>query len=306
MFASILIAVAALAQLNQIVIPLGKAPRVIEQPRAPIAQSGPLWALECRDSDDPDKPAPPVRIHGNAYYVGTCGASSVLITGSAGHVLIDGGTQADADLIAANIRELGFRVSDIRLILSGHEHFDHAGGIAKLQRLSGATVVASAAAARVLGSGQPSPDDPQAGLIEPFPPVLAGRIARNGEEVRLGDLMLTAIATPGHAAGSLSWRWVSCDGGVCRMIVYADVLAPSSNDGYRFSDHRETVAELRSSIARIADSPCEIIVTANPAASHLRDRFALGEPLLDEQACRAYAADMTSLLDDRLAKEAAH
>lgn len=305
MFASLLLAAAALAQLNSIVIPLGKAPRVVEQPRAPIEEAGPLWALACKDSNDPEKPAPPVRIHGNAYYVGTCGASSVLITGSAGNVLIDGGTERDADLIAENIRELGFRVNDIRLILVGHEHFDHAGGIAKLQRMSGATVIASAAAASVLGTGQPSADDPQAGVIKPFPPAIVGRTISDGGEVRLGDLMLTAMTTPGHAAGSLSWRWMSCDGGVCRMIVYADVLAPLSNDKFRFSDHPDMLAALRASIAKIAASPCEIVITANPSASHLRERFALGQRLLDENGCRAYAADMANALDQRIAKEKA-
>lgn len=304
MFASLILAAAALAQLNPIVIPFGK-PRQVEQPIAPIAEAGPLWAYTCKGSDDPEKPAPPVRIHGNAYYVGTCGAASILITGSAGDVLIDGGTEKDANLIAANIRELGFRLSDVRLILSGHEHFDHAGGIAQLQRLSGATVISSAAAAKVLASGKPSADDPQAGVIESFPPAAVGRTVNDGEEVRLGDLMLTAMTTPGHAAGSLSWRWVSCEGGVCRMIVYADVLAPMSNETYRFSDHAPVVAALRASAAKIAASPCEIVITANPAATRVSERFGLGQRLLDENGCRAYAADMSTALDARLAKEAA-
>jgi metallo-beta-lactamase class B len=305
MFASLIIAAAALAQLNPVVIPFGK-PRQVEQARAPISTNGPLWALECKDHEDEwDKPAPPVRIHGNTYYVGTCGISAILVTGSAGHVLIDGGTERGADLIAASIRELGFRVSDIRFILTSHEHFDHAGGIAKLQRMSGATLVTSAAAAKVFNSGVPSVDDPQHGLIKSFAPAAVGRTVADGDEVRLGDLMLQAIATPGHTAGALSWRWVSCDGGVCRTIVYADSLSPVSADGYRFSDHPALVAAFRASIARIADSPCDVLVTPHPSASGLLARFALGRTLLDEQACRAYAADRTKALDERLAKEAA-
>ena len=85
-----------------------------------------------------DKPAPPVRIHANTYLVGTCGISSILIVGDQGDMLIDGGTEQDADLIAANIRALGYRMQDIRFILTSHEHYDHVGGIAKLQRMSGA------------------------------------------------------------------------------------------------------------------------------------------------------------------------
>ncbi len=108
----------------------------------------------CKDWDDWDKPAPPVRIHGNTYLVGTCGIASILITGDEGDILIDGGTEAGADLIAANIRELGFNVRDVRIMLHSHEHFDHVGGIARLQRLSGAQLVASRAAAEVLADGR--------------------------------------------------------------------------------------------------------------------------------------------------------
>ena len=301
MFASL----AFILAVQGVVVPLGKAPRVIEQPRAPIQTAGPRWALACKDSDDWNKAAPPVRIHANTYMVGTCGISSILITGTEGHVLIDGGTEEGADLIAANIRRLGFKVEDVRFILHSHEHFDHVGGVAKLQRMSGATLVASAAAAKVFATGAAGADDPQAGMHKPFAPATVGRIVRDGEEVRLGNIMLTAMATPGHTAGALSWRWVSCDGGVCRTIVYADSLSPVSRDDFRFSDHPQYLAAYRAAIAKIAASPCEILVTPHPSASGMKERFALGEPLLDTNACKTFAADRTKALDERLAKEAA-
>lgn len=301
MFAKAALALLVAAQLA---IPLGK-PRLIEQPRAPIQSAGPRWALACDGSDDWNKPAPPVRIHANTYLVGTCGISAILITGSEGHVLIDGGTGEGADLIAANIRSLGFRVGDVRIILTSHEHYDHVGGIAALQRLSGATLMTSAPAARVFAVGVPATDDPQFGLAKPFPTARVGRIIGDGAEVRLGNLMVAAMATPGHTAGALSWRWVSCDGGVCRTIVYADSLTPVSAPNYRFSDHPATIAAFRASIARIADSPCDILLTPHPSASKLGERLALGQPLLDPDACRNYAAQRSKDLDERLAKEAA-
>ena len=301
MFASLVFFLAA----QGISIPLGKAPRVIEQPRAPIETSGPLWVSQCDGSDDWNKPAPPVRIHGNTYLVGTCGISSILVVGTDGDVLIDGGTEQDADLIANNIRQLGFRMQDIKFILHSHEHFDHVGGISKLQRLSGATVIASGPARKVLETGTASADDPQAGINKPFPGANVGRVITDGEEVRLGNLMLKAIATPGHTPGALSWRWVSCDGGVCRTIVYADSLTPVSRDDYRFSDHQAYLAAYRASIAKIAESPCEILLTPHPSASRMPQRLALGKPLFDTSACRDYAAALTRQLDERLAKEAA-
>jgi metallo-beta-lactamase class B len=301
MFASLAFLVAA----QGLSIPLGKAPRIIEQPRAPIETAGPRWALACDGSDDWNKPAPPVRIHANTYMVGTCGISSILIVGDQGSVLIDGGPEAAADSIAANIQRLGYNIRDVRFILHSHEHLDHVGGIAKLQRMSGATVISSLPARKVLETGTASGDDPQAGSLGPFPPVPVGRTIVDGQEVRLGNLMLTAIATPGHTPGALSWRWVSCDGGVCRTIVYADSLSPVSRDDYRFSDHPAYLAAYRASIAKIAASPCEILLTPHPAASQMPQRFALGKPLLDENACRTYAATLTRNLDARLAKEAA-
>ena len=164
--ASILLSGTAAAQLS---FPLGKAPRQIERPKAPIEESGPLWAEVCGDSTDWDKPAPPVRIHANTYLVGTCGISAILIAGEDGHVLIDGGTEVGAEEIAENIRRLGFRLGDIKYLLMSHEHIDHVGGIARLQQLTGATLVASAPAAKVLNTGLPTADDPQAGMHKPFP-----------------------------------------------------------------------------------------------------------------------------------------
>ncbi len=299
MSASLFLLIAA-----QISIPFGK-PRQIEQPRAPIEKSGPLWASQCKDFDDWDKAGPPVRIHGNAYYVGTCGITAVLITGDQGHILIDGTTQAGAETVARNIERLGFRLSDVRYILSTHEHFDHAGGISALQQRSKASLLASPRASKVFATGKADKDDPQAGMHAPFPTASVESPLLDGQRVRLGGLMVEAIATPGHTPGAMSYRWISCDGGVCRTIVYADSLTPVSRDDYRFTDHPDYLKAYRASIAKIAASPCDIVVSPHPSSSKLRDRFARGERLLDPDGCKTYAAALSKQLDERLAKEAA-
>jgi len=115
--------------------------------------------------------------------------------------------------------------------------------------------------------------------------------------------MLTAVATPGHTPGALSWHWVSCDGGVCRSIVYADSLTPVSRDNYRFSDHPEYVAAFRASIAKVAALDCDILVTPHPSASNMVKRMA-ARSFEQDNGCRDYAADLTKMLDERLAKEA--
>lgn len=297
-------AILAAAQILPITIATNRPGR-IERPRAPIATFGPRWAAACKDNDKWDAPAPPVRIHGNSYYVGTCGIAAILVTGSAGHVLIDGGTEQGAGVIVDNIRRLGFNISDVKFLLHSHEHLDHVGGISKLQRLSGATLIASAPAAKVFETGAAGAGDPQAGMHTPFAAANVGRVVADGEEVRIGDLMLKALATPGHTPGALSWRWVSCEGGVCRTIVYADSLSAVSRDDYRFSAHPAYLAAFRASIAKVGASECEILVTPHPSASGLRERFESGKPLFDEGGCKTYAATLDKALDDRLAKEKA-
>jgi metallo-beta-lactamase class B len=303
MFAS---AFALVLAAQQVVIPLGKTPRQIERPKAPIEESGPRWAAACGDSTmEWDKPAPPVRIHGNTYLVGTCGISSILIAGEDGHVLIDSGTEQGAELIAANIRVLGFKLKDVRFLLTSHEHFDHVGGMARLQQLTGATLVTSAAAERVLNSGVPGTGDPQSGMHKPFPAANVGRTVGNLSDVRLGNIRIFALLTPGHTPGALSWRWESCEGGVCRTMVYADSLSPISRDDYRFSDHPEYLTAYRAGIANVAASRCEILLTPHPSASAMKERMTGKLPLFDTEGCRNYAKAVGKRLDERLAKEAA-
>jgi metallo-beta-lactamase class B len=115
---------------------------------------------------------------------------------------------------------------------------------------------------------------------------------------------VTAVLTPGHTPGALTWRWGSCDGGVCRQIVYADSLSPVSRDDYRFSDHPDYLNRFRASLAKVAALPCDIVLTPHPSASRMIQRLAPGKPLDDPAGCRDYAASRTKALDERLAKEA--
>lgn len=301
MSASALLLPVALA-LQQIVIPLGQPPQV-DRPSAPIETAGPAFAAACTDNDEWDKPAPPVRIHGNTYLVGTCGISAILIAGNAGHVLIDGGTEKGADLIAANIRRLGFDPADVRILLHSHEHIDHVGGIAALQQITGAQLHASRDAAAVFELGLPGTGDPQAGMHPPIRPARVDRVIGDGDVVRLGSLQLTALATPGHTPGALSWTWGSCDGGVCRRIVYADSLSPIGRDDFRFGDRPAYVAAYRAGLAKLAAAECDILLTPHPSASRMIDRLAGRAPLADPAACRDYAAAKGKDLDARLATE---
>jgi metallo-beta-lactamase class B len=261
------------------------------------------WVGACADWDEWEKPGPPFRIHGNSWYVGTCGIAAILIAGDAGHILIDGGTAAAAGLIAANIGALGFRVEDVKVLLQSHEHFDHVGGLAELQRRSGARLIASSEAVAVMASGEASDDDPQFGMHDPFPAARVDEVLGDSLAVRLGSLELRAISTPGHTPGALSWHWESCDADGCAAIVYADSLSPISSDNYRFSDHPQYVAAFRAGLERLANLDCAILLTPHPSASDMRGRLASGAGLVDAAACRDYATSIAERLDARLAEE---
>jgi metallo-beta-lactamase class B len=191
-------------------------------------------------------------------------------------------------------------------LLVTHEHHDHVGGMARLQQMTGAHLVASSSAARVLESGTPGPGDPQAASGSRFPPAHVTDILdlENGETRILGATEFRAIGTPGHTPGALTWQWESCDEpNRCLTIVYADSLTPVSSDGYRFSDHPEYVAAFRASLAKVAALKCDILLSPHPSASGMRDRL-LGGDLAAAPSCKAYAERLSRQLDERLAKEA--
>ncbi len=251
-----------------------------------------------------DDRAPPRRVFGNVYYVGTCGITALLVASPQGHVLLDGATAAAGPAIAANIQALGFRLADVKAILNSHEHSDHAGGLAHLQNATGAPVMALAPAVATLERGAGDRDDPQSGVLDRFPPVAAVQPLADGQVVRVGELALTAHATPGHAPGGTSWTWVSCQDGRCLDLVYADSLTAAADKHYRFSDHPGYVAAFGRSIDAVAALPCDILVTPHPLASNLFARMDGSAALADPDACRRYADAARERLDRRLADEA--
>lgn len=253
-------------------------------------------------------PAEATHIHGNAWYVGTCGISAILITSAQGHVLIDGATEKAAPMIEANIRALGFKVEDVKYLLNSHEHLDHAGGLAQLQHDSGARLFAREPAAAALERGRGDRRDPQFLSAGKFPPTAPATRISDGETLKLGDFAITAHATPGHTPGSTSWTWKSCEGDRCLDLVYADSLTPISDDSYRFSDeasHPGHLAAFRQSIARVTAFPCDVLLTPHPGASELWARIGKGatRPLVDPGRCERYAAEARSRLDARIAAE---
>jgi metallo-beta-lactamase class B len=257
-------------------------------------------------------PQEPFPLYGNTYYVGTGGISAVLITSPAGHILVDVGGPEATEPVVAHIRKLGFRVEDIRYILNSHAHQDHAGAIADVQKLSGATVLASPASVKVLESGQPDPADAQFPNLTPMSPVAHTRAVRDGEIVHLGPLAVTAHFTPGHTQGGVSWTWQAEEGGRTVNVGFADSLYALAAEGRYFSRnplYPHAQADVERSIATVAALPCDVLISAHPELGGLWERkakqAALGDAaFIDTGACRNYAAKARATLAQTLAAEA--
>lgn len=271
---------------------------------APVADA----PIDCESCAEWNREQAPFRVFGGTYYVGVRGLSSVLIADKAGLVLLDGDLPQSAPLIEAHIRALGYRVEDLKLIVNSHAHSDHAGGIARLARDSGAQVVASPAGAKALRAGGPTSDDPQAGFEGRFPPVAKVREVKDGQTLRVGAIALTAHFTPGHTPGATTWTWRSCEGARCLDVVYADSLNAMAAPGFRFADGAG--ARLAASIDRVAALPCDVLLTVHPDFAQTFEKLARREggesdAFVDRAACAAYADDARERLAQRLAEERA-
>jgi metallo-beta-lactamase class B len=261
------------------------------------------------------QPQAPVKIFGNSYWVGTRGLGAILITSPGGAVLIDGAVRESAADIAKNITSVGVKLADVKLIVNSHAHNDHAGSLAELQRLTGATVAALPWSAEVLRSGKKDIKDPQFDTnTPPSEKVAKVKTIKDGEALQAGGVTVKAHKTGGHTPGGTSWTWRSCEeGGRCVDIVYADSMSAVSADSFRFTDAKtypEVLDDFKQGIAFLRATPCDILVTPHPEASDFWARVAkrdAGErdALIDRTQCTRYADRIDAQLQKRLASERA-
>jgi metallo-beta-lactamase class B len=253
-------------------------------------------------------PQEPFRLYGNTWYVGTAGLSSILIETASGLILIDGALPQSAAIIDANIRSAGFDPLQISAIMVSHAHYDHSGGVAALQRLTGATVYTSVEAAKALRSGKLQSDDPQYGYgpeNTSFPAINNVMVLKDRETVTIDGVDIMAVYTPGHTPGSISWSWESCALGTCYDVVYADSLTAVSAEGYRFSAG-PAANQIIESAGAIAELDCDILLSPHPFFFGMQEKLEKrdeGNPFVNNVACMIYAESALDWLEQRLASE---
>lgn len=209
-------------------------------------------------------PAEPFRIAGNFYYVGATDAAAFLMTGPEGHMVIDGGYPTTAPLIMASIEKLGFKVSDIKVLLNSEPHPDHAGGLGVIQQASGADIWASEASAYALASGGDDPDGflpirllTRIGVVG-YPGMRVDHTFKDGDTIRLGPLAVVAHVTGGHTRGCTSWSFTVRDGDRNLNVVSVCDLGR-----LQFMQYPEQAADLERSFRVLRGLPVDIWVTCH-------------------------------------------
>lgn len=207
--------------------------------------------------------AEPFRIAGNLYYVGASDTTSFLLTGPLGHILIDGGLPGTPPLIMASIARLGFDIRDVKILLNSGPRFDHAGGLAELQKASGAELWASEDSALVMAAGG---DEGEYATLLPMRVFIWTGITKytaprvdhrfkDGATISLGAIKLTAHITGGNSRGCTTWSFPVRDGERELNVVSAcsvdlppglvSLVEPENYPGIR-ADFERTFQVLRS------------------------------------------------------------
>ena len=169
-------------------------------------------SLSAQETPDWTQPFPPYRVIGNIYYVGSRGLASYLIVTPQGYILINSSLQSSVSLIRESVEKLGFRFSDIKILLISHAHWDHCAGSALVKELTGAKYMVMDADVPVVETGGKA--DFQYGGFPKYlyKPAKVDRVLHDGDQVKLGDAVLTAHLTPGHTKGCTTWTMRAREG----------------------------------------------------------------------------------------------
>lgn len=257
-------------------------------------------------SDPPEwtEPAAPFRITENIYYVGTKGLAAYLIATPKGAILLDGTMEENVPAIEANIKALGFKLGDVKVLLNSHAHFDHAGGLAALKRDTGAKLAAMSGDVWALEHGK------HFGLTSyprgTFPAVRVDRVLRDGEVVALGGVRMTAVATPGHTSGCTTWVLPIARKADRVTVVFPCSMTVAGNRLVGNSEYPQIVRDFRRSFDRIGALNADIVLPAHPDAAGVLTRKGTdyrAPGLLQELVAEARAAFAVELAKQRKASK---
>jgi metallo-beta-lactamase class B len=253
-------------------------------------------------------PTEPFRIIDNVYYVGTDGLASYLITSPQGHILVDTVMPDQTSQIKASIEKLGFKITDIKYLLNTHAHIDHTGGFAEMKQASGAQMIAGEADKPLLEGGY-YPGQREETLLA-FPPVTVDRTVREGDTVSVGDVALTARATPGHSPGCTSWEFNVKDGDATRSVLIFCSGTVALNRLVGNPTYPGIVDDYGKTFARAKEMKVDVLLAPHPEMYKMQEKRAkladgAPNPFVNPGEFNDYAATLEKAFEDALAKQTA-
>jgi metallo-beta-lactamase class B len=257
------------------------------------------------------RPFPPFRIAGNLYYVGSEDLASYLIATPKGLILINSSLEASVPLIRKSVEQLGFRFSDIKILLISHAHYDHCAGSAEVKRLTGARYFVMDADVPVVESGGKADFQYGADKDMQFPPAHVDRVLHDGDTVKLGGAVLTAHLTAGHTRGTTTWTMDESEGG--RTLHVVIVGSPNVNPGYKLVGNKsypQIAADYQHGFAVLKGLPCDVFLGAHGSYYGMKDKYARWkggdrDAFIDPGGYQAYIADREQAFEAEIKRQSA-
>lgn len=255
-----------------------------------------------------NQPVKPFRIIGDVYYVGASDVTSYLISTPAGLILLDGGFAQTVPQIERNIAQLGFRLSAVKILLNGHAHPDHAGGLAALKHDTGAQFYAMAAEVTPLehdGQGTFYRGDRKL-----FESIHVDRVLHDGDTVSLGGVTLTAHLTAGHTPGCTTWTMRAEEGGTAHDVVFMCQLTLMDDQPLTHNVNYPLItADYTHTFAVLERLPCDVFLGEHGYMFDLKGKLArlaahpAVNPFIDPAGCRRFVAQSKAEFAAKLAQQ---
>lgn len=231
----------------------------------------PAFAQDDQERIAWNRPVKPFRVIGNIYYVGAEGVSSFLIVSPGGHILLDSGLPETVPHIQRNVKELGFKLSDVKILINSHAHFDHAGGLAELKKLTGAKLMVSEGDADQVTRG--GRGDFAWGDAYTYEPATVDRVLKDQDKVEVGGVTMVARVTPGHTRGCTSWTMTIRDGGKNLKVVF---VGSTTIPGYKLVKNQaypKIIEDYAYSFSLLRSLKCDVFLAPHPGFFAMEEKM---------------------------------
>jgi metallo-beta-lactamase class B len=257
------------------------------------------------------EPFPPFRIAGNLYYVGSKGLASYLITTPKGHILINSDLEASVPLLQDSIAKLGFKITDVKVLLISHAHWDHDAGSAAIKKLTGAKYMVMEADVPVVESGGKTDFQYNSKPEWLYPPTKVDRVLHDGDEVKLGGTTLVAHLTPGHTRGCTTWTMKVGDSG--KPLDAVIIGSPNVNPGYKLVGNElypKIADDYRRMFKVLGELHCDLFLGAHGSYFGMTDKYpklkpGAPNPFIDPDGYKKFVAQKDQEFRQELDKQTA-